>query len=203
MPKVLAFGLLILCFGFGTALAAKCNENQLEVVKSNSPDYKVGKCFGKEKDLNLNPGECVSFKDKNGLTKKKCGEYSDKKGLIGFIESLINRALSQHFVGNNPYCERWNMRNEQNIVFCILKNQLGWFLYRKSTNSVDLFIEKGGNTFQLPLNDFQNQEGAKKYRLKGQTANSIWKYINELDNNWKCQLNHLKKGAVMKSLKND
>jgi hypothetical protein len=119
---------------------------------------------------------------------------------MGFIESLINRALSKHFVGNNQYCERWNMGNEQNIVFCILKNQLGWFLYRKNTNSADLPTTIK-NSFQFSVNDFQNQKGAKKYRLEEQTANSIWKYINEIDKMFvrECQPNNPIR-AVMKPI---
>jgi hypothetical protein len=81
VPKILIFG-LILCFCFeSSALAAKCGDNELKVVKSNSPRYKVGRCLGKEKDLNLNAGECVSFKDKNGLTKKNVVSTQTKKAL--------------------------------------------------------------------------------------------------------------------------
>ena len=95
MSKKLVFG-VILCFCFeSSALAVGCGDNELKVVESSSPRYKVGSCLREGTVFILKAKECVLLKHNNGSSEKKCGRYSDKKkidkGLIGFIEALIER----------------------------------------------------------------------------------------------------------------
>ena len=102
--KLVISFILYFCFE-SFAFAAKCGNNELKVIKSNSPRYKVGSCLGKGTVLILKAEECLLLKHNNSLRTKKCGPYSDKgdidkeevTGIIHFfIEKLIRKMLSKN-----------------------------------------------------------------------------------------------------------
>ena len=198
MPKIWVFGLL-LCFCFETVLA--CGENELKVVKSNSPRYKVGRCLHERDKLILKKGECIVLKSKKCIkttkkcvnTTKKCGPYP-KKNDKGFIERLIE-LLKQRVIADSYHCDIWDIGSMQNIMFCLFKypsNKISFYQINiNSPDSLTIVDEKNNKShahdrqpdeksLQWLLNQFPIQEGENSFTRK-QMADRIWEYLNEVE----------------------
>ena len=179
LSKKLIVG-LILCFCFDAALA--CSNDELKVVESSSPRYKVNSCLRKGTVLILDAKQCVSLKHNNGLKTKKCGEYSDKEGIMGFIERIISM-LAKSTIKDS--CDFLDMGKIQNFVFCIIKSPYRLFFYREDARFVGSFTivddknnksytyhwQKGENTFPWPSKEFPIQKGTN-YHIKTEVSNS-------------------------------
>ena len=185
MSKKLIAG-LILCFCFDAALA--CGNDELKVVESSSPRYKVDSCLHKGTFFRLERGESVVLEHRNGARTKKRGNYSDKKGIMGFIERIISMLVRNTI--KDSHCHILDMGNMQNLAFCILKSPYQLFFYREDASFIDSFTivndrnnksytyewQKGENTFPWPFDQVPIQEGTN-YRIKTQAGN-LWEYFS-------------------------
>jgi hypothetical protein len=202
LQNKLIFGIL-LCFCF-EASALACNDNQLEIVESNSSRYKVGRCLHEEDKLVLkNKKECIVLKSNKCIkttkkcvkTTKKCGPYP-KKDDKGFIERLIE-LLKQRVIADSYHCDIWDIGSMQNIMFCLFKypsNKISFYqIDINSPDSLTIRDEKNKKSHahdgqpneknlqwlfnQLPI---QVQKRENSFTKK-QMADRIWEYLNKSD----------------------